>query len=68
MILGEVLDKTVQDSMANALREQDLRPAMQPKIALKDGESFDEGKDLVYTMSLEILPTFDVVDLSKVKS
>lgn len=67
MILGEVLDKTVQDSMANALREQDLRPAMQPKIALKDGESFDEGKDLVYTMSLEILPTFDVMDLSKVK-
>jgi trigger factor len=67
MILGEVLDKTVQDSMANALREQDLRPAMQPKIALKDGESFDEGKDLVYTMSLEVLPTFDVMDLSKVK-
>lgn len=66
MILGEVLDKTVQESMANALREQDLRPAMQPKVALKDGESFDEGKDLTYTMSLEILPTFDVMDLSKV--
>lgn len=66
MVLGEVLDKTVQDSMANALREQDLRPAMQPKIALKDGESFDEGKDLTYTMTLEILPTFDVMDLAKV--
>jgi len=66
MVLGEVLDKTVQDSMANALREQDLRPAMQPKIALKDGESFDEGKDLTYTMTLEVLPTFDVMDLSKV--
>lgn len=66
MILGEVLDKTVQDSMATALREQDLRPAMQPKIALKDGESFDEGKDLTYTMTLEVLPTFDVMDLSKV--
>lgn len=66
MVLGEVLDKTVQDSMANALREQDLRPAMQPKIALKDGESFDEGKDLTYTMTLEILPTFDVMDLSKI--
>ena len=67
MILGEVLDKTVQDSMANALREQDIRPAMQPKIALKDGESFDEGKDLVYTMTVEVLPKFDVMDLSKVK-
>lgn len=66
MILGEVLDKTVQDSMANALREQDIRPAMQPKIALKDGESFDEGKDLVYTMTVEVLPTFEVMDLSKV--
>lgn len=66
MILGEVLDKTVQESMANALREHDLRPAMQPKIALKDGESFDEGKDLTYTMTLEILPSFDVMDLGKV--
>jgi len=67
MILGEVLDKTVQDSMANALREQDIRPAMQPKIELKDGESFDEGKDLVYTMKLEVLPTFNVMDLSTIK-
>lgn len=67
MVLGEVLDKTVQDSMANALREQDIRPAMQPKIELKDGESFDEGKDLTYTMKVEVLPTFDVMDLSKVK-
>jgi trigger factor len=66
MILGEVLDKTVQETMANALREQDIRPAMQPKVALKDGESFDEGKDLVYTMTLEVLPTFDVMDLTKI--
>jgi hypothetical protein len=34
----EVLDKTVQGSMAYALRKQDIRPAMQPKIELKDGE------------------------------
>ncbi|MDY0028376.1 MAG: trigger factor [Pseudobdellovibrionaceae bacterium] len=66
MILGEVIDKTIQESAANAMKEKEIRPAMQPKIELKDGEKFDEGKDLIYTMKVEVLPTFKVMDLSKV--
>lgn len=66
MILGEVLDKTVQEATAKVIKDQDIRPAMQPKIELKDGESFNEGKDLTYTMTIESLPKFDVMDLSKI--
>ncbi|MBE2190731.1 MAG: trigger factor [Alphaproteobacteria bacterium] len=66
MVLGEVIDKTIQESAANAMKEKEIRPAMQPKIEMKDGETFDEGKDLVYTMKIEVLPTFDVMDLSKI--
>ncbi|MFA7275899.1 MAG: trigger factor [Pseudobdellovibrionaceae bacterium] len=66
MILGEVLDKTVQETADKAMKEQNIRPALQPKIALKDGEAFDENADLTYTMTVEVLPTFDVMDLSKI--
>lgn len=66
MVLGEVLDKTIQEATAKVIKDQDIRPALQPKIELKDGETFDEGKDLTYTMKIDVLPTFKVMDLSKI--
>lgn len=67
MILGNVLDKLVQETASDALKQKEIRPAMQPKIELKDGENFSEDSDLTYTMKVEILPTFAVMDLSKVE-
>ncbi len=52
-VLGEVLEKTVQGSSAEAIREANLRPALPPKV---DIVSFSEGTDLEYKMSLEVLP------------
>src|SRR5271155_1098450 len=52
-VLGEVLESTVQDTSADAIREHNLRPALPPKV---DIVSFSEGADLEYTMALEILP------------
>lgn len=66
MILGEVLDKTIQEATTKVIKDQDIRPALQPKIELKDGETFDEGKDLTYTMKVDVLPTFSIMDLAKV--
>ncbi len=66
MILGEVLEKTVQESNAKVLKEQDIRPALQPKIELKDDQKFDENSDLTYTMTVEALPTFTVMDLTTI--
>lgn len=66
MILGEVLDKTIQEATTKVIKDQDIRPALQPKIELKDGETFDEGKDLTYTMKVDVLPSFSIMDLSKV--
>lgn len=66
MILGDVLDKMIQETASNAMKEKDIRPAMQPKIELRDGENFDENKDLTYTMKVEVLPSFDVMDLAKI--
>jgi len=46
------------------LEEKGDRPATQPKIEVI---SFDEGKDLIYSMELEVVPDFDLPDLAKIK-
>jgi trigger factor len=52
-IRGEVLESTVQGTSAEAMRERNLRPALQPRVEIV---SADEGADLEYTMSVELLP------------
>ncbi len=63
-VLGEVLERAVTDSSNQALTERGLRPAMQPKIEIT---SFDEGKDLEYTIDLELLPDFEPMDFSEIE-
>ena len=41
-----------------------MRPAMQPKV---DVTKDDEGKDLEFTLEVEVLPEIEVPDFSKVK-
>jgi trigger factor len=52
-VRGQVLESAVQDSTAEAIREHNLRPALPPRV---DIVSFDEGADLEYRMSVELLP------------
>ena len=42
-----------------ALEDKKIKPALQPKIEVT---SFDEDKDLVYTMAVETLPEIEVKD------
>ncbi len=63
-VMGEVLEKTVQDSSSKLLQEKDVRPALEPKIEVV---SFEEGADLEYTMAVEALPDIEPADISDVK-
>jgi trigger factor len=58
-VLGEVLEDTVKESSAEAMRERNLRPALPPKVDLGD---FKEGADLEYKISFELLP--DIPELA----
>jgi trigger factor len=60
-VRGEVLQDTLQGSSAEAMRERNLRPALQPKVEIV---SADEGGDLEYTMSVELLPDLPQPDFS----
>ncbi|MGE0257862.1 MAG: trigger factor [Alphaproteobacteria bacterium] len=60
-VRGEVLESAVQDSSATAIRERNLRPALPPRFELV---SSDEGADLEYTLSLEVLPEMPEPDFA----
>jgi len=62
-IMGEALEKAVQDGSTKVMADNDLRPAMQPKIEIT---SFEEGKDLEYTMAVDVMPEIDLGDFSKI--
>lgn len=60
-VMGEVLEATVNETSQEALKAQDITPALRPKIEITSKE-FDEGNDLVYTMELEVVPEFEIKD------
>ena len=62
-VMGEVLEKTVQDSSSKLLQDHDVRPALEPKIEVV---SFAEGTDLEYTMAVEALPDIEPANLAGV--
>ena len=64
-VLGEVIEEAVQESSQKLLKDKNLRPAMQPKIEID--QNFDEGKDLIYNMDVEILPEFEVMNFKGLK-
>ncbi len=61
-VMGEVLERTVSDSSNEAIRERNLRPALQPKVEIM---SFNEGKDLQYKLAVEVLPQFALMNFAE---
>ena len=60
-VRGEVLESAVQDSSAEAMREQNLRPALPPRVEIV---SAAEGADLEYNMSVELMPDMPEPDFA----
>lgn len=63
-VMGEILERAVRETSSQAMDERGLRPAMQPKIEVT---AFDSGKDLEYTMAVELMPDIEVMDFSKLE-
>lgn len=63
-VMGEVLERTVNSSSMKVMNERDLRPATKPEIEITE---FKDGADLEYTLAVEVLPTIEPVDFSKIK-
>ncbi len=63
-LMGEILEETVSETSRAALEEDQVRAATQPKIEIL---KFEEGSDLEYSMSVEILPEIEIGDLSRIE-
>ena len=64
-IYGEVIDKILKETTTKALDEKKIKPALQPKIDLKQ---FGEGKDLNYELQIDCLPKIELKSLDKFKA
>ncbi|MFN3954728.1 MAG: trigger factor [Pararhodobacter sp.] len=65
-VLGEAIQEAVDGAMREHFDASGDRPAMQPKIEMKDGENWKEGDDVVVDLSYEALPAIDEPDFSAI--
>lgn len=63
-VMGEVLEEAVNDGAQRAASDNNLRPALQPKIEVL---KFDPGQDLEFAVQIEILPEIEPADLAGVE-
>jgi trigger factor len=66
-LLGEAMQETIDGAMNKHFEVSGDRPAMQPKVEMKDGENWKEGDDVEVEMSYEALPAIPDVDLKGIK-
>ena len=55
---GQLLNETMQETSAKLFEEKKLKPAMRPEIDMV--AEYDDGKDLEYKLTIEVLPEIDV--------
>lgn len=66
-MIGDAMQEAIDGAMKAHFEASGERPAMQPKVEMKDGDKWQKGQDVVVEMSYEALPEVPAVDLSKVK-
>ena len=63
-IMGEMIEKLVQETNQKAIEDADVRPASEPAVKL-EGEMdkvLDGEADLSYELNLDVMPEFEPVD------
>ena len=55
---ADALNTAVREGIDTMLKQQGVRPALQPEVSLADG--YEHGKDAVLTVKVESLPDFEV--------
>ncbi len=63
-IMADEADKVISDTLKKIVKDNDLKPALPPKIDIK---TFESGKDVELTASIEIYPIVPEIELNKAK-
>jgi trigger factor len=63
-LYGEALEQAVNASTAKAIEDRGLKPALQPRVDLKE---LGEGKDVEFEVAIEVLPEIGKLDFSGIE-
>ena len=63
-IMADEADKIISDSMKKIVADNKFKLALSPKIDVK---TFESGKDIEFTASLELYPQVPEIELNKIK-
>ncbi|MFZ1728233.1 MAG: trigger factor [Albidovulum sp.] len=66
-IMGDAMQEAIDAAMKSHFDASGDRPALQPKVEMKGGETWKEGDDVVVDMTYEALPEIPEVDFAKLK-
>ncbi len=71
-LMAEILEQTIKETSSKAIEEANERPAAQPSVSLPEDKDemervFSGEADLAYSMSFEVLPDFEIVDLKSLQ-
>ncbi|HRO14492.1 MAG TPA: trigger factor [Paracoccus sp. (in: a-proteobacteria)] len=66
-VMGDAMQKSIDDALRGHMEETKARPAMQPRIEMENGTEWKEGDDVVVSVSYELLPEIPETDLSGVE-
>lgn len=62
-VLGDVIDSSINKAARKVIEDNKLRPALTPDVKIA---SFEDGKDLVFDIVVEVLPDVPATDFSKI--
>ena len=65
-LIGDAMQDAIDGAMKEHFEKTGDRPAMQPDVKMRDGETWKEGQDVVVDMSYECLPPIPEVDAAKI--
>jgi len=68
-IMSEIVEQTVSETSQQAIKDNNLKPAFPPRVDLaSELEHVVDGKsDLEFTIKVDLMPDFEVADVSKLK-
>ncbi len=63
-LFGEAVEQAVNSGTAKAIEDRGLKPALQPRVDLKQ---LEEGKDVEFEVAIEVLPEIGKLDFSGIE-
>jgi trigger factor len=68
-MMGEIVEAAVNESSQKAIADNALKPAAQPTVDLVSeiGQVVDGKEDLEFTVKVDLMPDFELTDVSKLK-